>query len=70
MKTTENQEAKGDCSPPACSLKESCDGAIQEFTAGKVLTPKSDEDRAWNDAHDRCIRILRRYAKGEGLFQL
>ena len=68
--TTEKPKAEGDCSPASCSLKDGCEGAIKEFTAGKVMFPKSDEDKTWNDAHDRCIRILSRYAKGEGLFQL
>jgi hypothetical protein len=63
-------DANSDSRSAPCSLKDSCEGAIKEFTAGKVMIPKSDEDRVWNDAHDRCIRILSRYAKGEGLFQL
>jgi hypothetical protein len=46
------------------------EGAITEISAGRVLVPRTPEDRTWNDASERAMRILERYKHGEGLFQL
>lgn len=51
-------------------FEKSMKGALTEFKAGKSLFPKDESDHVWNDAHDRCVRILERYLNGEGLFQL
>ena len=37
-----------------------------EFIAGKSIIELGG---TWNRAHDRCISILDKYKKGEGLFQ-
>lgn len=50
--------------------KEALKGARSEIVAGSVLFPRSEEDRAWNNANQRAGRILEKYMKGEGLFQL
>jgi len=51
-------------------FEKSINGALSEFKAGKSLDTSSIEGKTWNEAHNRCIRILERYLKGEGLFQL
>lgn len=51
-------------------VSKALDGLRTEIIAGKVLIPKNAEDIAWNGANDRAIRILDKYRKGEGLFQL
>jgi hypothetical protein len=40
-----------------------------EIVCGKVLFPKSDAERAWNDACDRASAIITNYRDGVGLFQ-
>lgn len=45
------------------------EGARSEIIAGGVLIPKSDADRAYNDACFRAARIIEKYKKGGGLFQ-
>ncbi len=45
------------------------EGAAMEIISGSVLHPKTDADRAWNDANARAKSILQKYAKGKGLFQ-
>lgn len=45
------------------------EGIATEIRAGKVLSPKNDADTAWNNASDRAIRIIKKYGRGEGLFQ-
>ena len=45
-------------------------GLRSEIIAGKVLVPKTNADRAWNDCADRAVGILNAYRRGEGLFQL
>lgn len=50
-------------------FEKSIQGAMTEIKAGKSLFPKDESDHVWNDAHDRCLRILSRYLDGEGLFQ-
>ena len=49
--------------------KEDLKNIITEITAGMVLFPKDERDKAWNDASARAIRIVKLYQKGEGLFQ-
>ena len=51
-------------------FEKSINGALTEIKAGKSLFPKDESDHVWNDAHERCLRILSRYLDGEGLFQL
>ena len=51
-------------------FEKSINGAMKEINAGKSLFPKDESDHVWNDAHERCLRILSRYLDGEGLFQL
>lgn len=46
------------------------EGAITEIRAGKVLLPRDEAARAWNNASDRAIRILRNYQTGNGIFQI
>ncbi len=41
-----------------------------EIVAGKVLVEKTTDEEVWNRAHDRVLRIIRKYKKGQGLFQL
>ncbi len=44
-------------------------GAITEISAGRVLSPKTNADRACNDSAQRCMDIVKRYVDGDGLFQ-
>lgn len=41
----------------------------KEITAGMVLIPSNDADKAWNECAKRSIRIIDQYIKGRGLFQ-
>lgn len=45
------------------------DGLRKEIIAGKVLAPKTDANKSWNNCADRAVRILDMYKKGKGLFQ-
>ena len=49
---------------------EALKGLKSEIMAGSVLVPKTDEDRAWNEANKRAARIVSHYIEGKGLFQL
>ena len=51
------------------SVNEAFEGAITEIRAGEVLIPKSEADKAWNDASERAISICGNYQRGRGLFQ-
>lgn len=44
-------------------------GLKTEITAGMTLSQKTDIDKAWNDAHQRCLRLIAMYERGEGLLQ-
>lgn len=60
-------------SPPACSASDTrqvLKWIETELYAGMVMLPKNDGDKVWNDAHQRCLGILKNYAHGEGLFQM
>ena len=41
-----------------------------EIGAGKVLFPKTEAERAHNNACDRANTIISNYAQGFGLFQM
>jgi hypothetical protein len=41
-----------------------------EIGAGMVLLPRSPEEHAWNNAHERAKNIISNYAEGYGLFQM
>jgi len=49
--------------------KKALQGLRTEIVAGKILFPQTEVDRAWNSCADRALRILDKYAKGEGLLQ-
>jgi hypothetical protein len=43
-----------------------------EMSSGKRIPATccpSEKDRTWNDATDRCLRLVDKYSRGEGLFQ-
>lgn len=44
-------------------------GIQTEIVAGSVLFPKSEAERAWNDANRRAKDIIQMYINGNGLFQ-
>jgi hypothetical protein len=46
------------------------EGAITEIGAGRVLVPSTPEERAYNNACERAMRIVESYIRGEGLFQM
>lgn len=50
-------------------LKTALIGIKAEITAGSVLLPRDDADRAWNDANRRACKIIDRYISGNGIFQ-
>lgn len=52
------------------AIRKEFEGAVTEIGANKVLSPKNDEDRAWNDSADMAIHFIKKYVRGEGLFQL
>ncbi len=57
--------------PPATgSVQDVCKWVETELCAGMVLMPNNEADRVWNQAHQRAIGILRKYKRGEGLFQM
>lgn len=43
---------------------------LTEVGAGMCLVPKSDEEKTWNNAHERCKSIIYNYRDGIGLFQI
>lgn len=45
------------------------EGIRKEMTASMVLNVKNGEDRAHNQAMRTALQIVKRYEKGEGLFQ-
>lgn len=49
-------------------LKTAYKGIVTEITAGMCLKC-DDQSKAYNDACERAVRIVERYARGEGLFQ-
>jgi hypothetical protein len=52
------------------SVRDEFAGAVTEIIAAKVLHPRSEADRAWNDASDRAARLVKAYIAGDGLFQV
>lgn len=50
-------------------MKNDFDHIITEINAGCVLVPKTEIDKAWNEACNRACRIVRLYCNGQGLFQ-
>lgn len=50
--------------------KKLLDYILTEITAGMVMIPRSENDKTWNNAHDRCKRIIGKYRNGEGIFQV
>lgn len=60
----------GDELPPLDVLRKEFEGCITEIGANKTLTAKDDYNKGWNAASDNAIKFIRRYIKGEGLFQL
>ena len=51
-------------------IRKQFEGCITEIGANKTLTRLDEYNRGWNDASDNAIKFIRRYIKGEGLFQL
>ena len=49
--------------------KNTLHGIRTEILAGKALIIKNTDDKVWNEACDRAIRIVDQYIAGEGLFQ-
>lgn len=45
-------------------------GAITEIGANKTLVPGDLYNEGWNAGADMAMGFIRRYIKGEGLFQL
>lgn len=45
-------------------------GLLTELNAGKVLLPTTAEGKAWNNATDRAIELIKDYQHGDGLFQI
>lgn len=54
----------------APSLKEILHAIQTEIGAGEVMFPKSDSERAHNNACERAIAIIKNYRDGFGLFQI
>lgn len=50
--------------------KTDLEGIISEITAGMVMFPKDEADRAWNGASQRAISIVNQYREGHGIFQI
>ena len=50
--------------------RETLEWILTEIGAGMVLFPRSDAERTWNDAHERCKQIIANYKEGIGLFQI
>ncbi len=50
-------------------IEQVCRWVETEIVAGMILNPLTDADRSSNNANQRAVSILRKYAKGEGLFQ-
>lgn len=55
---------------PSKETIKALEGARSEIVAGGVLIPRTDIDRAYNEAIFRAARIIEEYKKGKGLFQL
>lgn len=51
-------------------IKQIAEWLKTELRSGMVLAPKNAADVAWNDAHQRAIRLVKKYAEGKGLFQV
>jgi len=51
-------------------MKRVLNGIRTEIVAGSVTFPKTEDDRLWNRANDRAVRIIDGYLRGEGLFQM
>lgn len=46
------------------------EGIRTEIGANRTLVPKDDYNKGWNDAMNEAIRFIRKYEKGEGLWQV
>ena len=57
-------------SKTAMAIRKEFEGAITEIGANKVLCPKDEVGKMWNESADFAIKFIRKYIKGEGLFQL
>jgi hypothetical protein len=57
-------------SEPSADVKRVLDWVRTEINCGNVMFPKTAEERAWNAANDRSLRIIANYYEGMGLFQM
>lgn len=55
---------------PTSSIDQVLKWILTEIGAGMCLIPKSVEEHAWNNAHERCRQIINNYRNGDGLFQM
>lgn len=51
-------------------IRKEFEGCITEIGANKTMALLDEYNKGWNDASDHAIKFIRRYIKGEGLFQL
>ena len=50
-------------------MKEILDFIIREIQAGILTNPVNAEHRAWNEAHERILKIVFDYQEGKGNLQ-
>lgn len=46
------------------------EGLRNEIGANRTLVPTDDYNKGWNAAMTEAIRFIRRYERGEGLWQI
>lgn len=51
-------------------VRKEFDGAVTEILANQTLVAKDDYNKGWNDASRAAARVIQRYMRKEGLFQL
>ena len=53
-----------------CHDKTTLEGIVTEILAGMILSPQTREHVAFNEASNRAVNIIRKYQRGECLFQI
>lgn len=62
-----------ECMTPSKEVIDTLEAIRSEINCGKLLKPErlmTPEERAWCNAHDRCMAIVANYKDGLGLYQM
>lgn len=57
-------------SKTAVEVRKEFEGAVTESLANKTLNPRDAYNEGFNAGVDEAVKFVRRYIKGDGIFQL